>query len=559
MKKVHASPHIPYDQHQRVCQELDTAQATLSAVAALLQNPTLTHKEVRVRAAIALALEAQRPTDNPSAIFPLDLGQLAKHSGLIPSTTAGDIVARNSAFISGRKLAGEAVAAMNDAGCFTVYQHPKERDENGTITGCRVVIQILETHPNLIRRCNTNGTRTLQKPRGTSSRPVCPDCGPDAPVIERKTTRCICGACGQTLTARATSDRELPVIQTLETGETGEEEGTGFQTLESGEILPQQWLAPISENIPPELTERPQWAIWRAVERDGKWTKPPLDPRTGKLARCDDATTWATFAEALEGMKRYGADGIGYMFSGDDPYTGIDLDALDARAYRIVEQLASYSECSPSGLGVHVIVRAKKPEGGCRRGPVEIYNQARFLTITGHRIDGTPVTIEHRQQQLAAVHAEVFPVAPTVTRTAATTRAASDDDGALLDRAMRAPNGTAFRALMAGDYSGYPSHSEGTWHLLLRLAYWASGDAERMDRLYRASGMFDTADWDRPDGMYGTHGQRDLHRARQAWASKNTPSPVFSDAPQQTAAISVDIISSKGATTKTSVLSYQLD
>ncbi len=299
---------------------------------------------------------------------------------------------------------------------------------------------------------------------------------------------------------------------------------SGNPALGTGETVPPSapgWLAPRLGDIPQELLDRRQWAVWRAEQRDGKFIKPPINPRTGKPANVNDPATWGTVSEAMQAMQRYGSDGIGFMFTAEDRYTGIDLDQMDDQAREIVSTLKSYTELSPSGRGVHIIVRATKPPGGCRRGPVEVYDRARFLTITGHLVPDSLAVIHDRQDEVNAVHVRLFPL-PAISPPAAPSPRCMDDDGELVARMLNAKNGPSSCALWRGDWSGHPSHSEGVWHLLLRLAYWTGGDMSRMDRLLRQSGLYDPEDWDRPDGTYGTHGQRDVQRARDAWAGSST-------------------------------------
>lgn len=144
------------------------------------------------------------------------------------------------------------------------------------------------------------------------------------------------------------------------------------------------------EGIPGELRVRPQWVNWRIERRDGKLTKVPYDPRSGKRASSTDLASWSRFEEVFEACQGGGYSGIGFVF-GPDPYTGIDLDAcrdpetgvLDAWAHSLIERFSEgYIEASPSGTGVHIIVRAKTPHNG-KRGNVEVYGAARFFTITG--------------------------------------------------------------------------------------------------------------------------------------------------------------------------------
>jgi len=136
------------------------------------------------------------------------------------------------------------------------------------------------------------------------------------------------------------------------------------------------------------------WIVWRYEERNGRRTKVPCDPRSGQgtFASTTDSRTWATFDEAAAALEGGRYDGLGFVFSSGDPFAGVDLDAgrdpgtgaLEPWAEKIVEALAGYAEVSPSGRGVHVIVRGKVP--GRKRGSVEAYSMARFFTMTGEAL-----------------------------------------------------------------------------------------------------------------------------------------------------------------------------
>jgi|SRR5215212_7373400 len=152
--------------------------------------------------------------------------------------------------------------------------------------------------------------------------------------------------------------------------------------------------APIIENIPERLTERPQWVCWRLEEREGRSTKVPYTPGTVRRASSTDLMTWRTFSEAVAayeaGEPPY--DGIGYMFCSADPFCGIDLDdcrdpetgAVEEWAQKIIDSIQEgYVEGSPSGTGVHIILEGVVRSGAVRKGPIEIYSQTRFFTVTG--------------------------------------------------------------------------------------------------------------------------------------------------------------------------------
>jgi putative DNA primase/helicase len=151
------------------------------------------------------------------------------------------------------------------------------------------------------------------------------------------------------------------------------------------------------ENIPEELTERPQWVCWRYEERDEKRMKVPYTPGTLRRASSTDPMTWRTFDEAASAYERseppYG--GIGFVFCSADPFVGIDIDncrnpktgEIAPWAQNIIDRVqAGYIEISPSGRGIHIIVEGRVRDGGMRKGPIEMYSRGRFFTITGRTL-----------------------------------------------------------------------------------------------------------------------------------------------------------------------------
>ncbi len=159
--------------------------------------------------------------------------------------------------------------------------------------------------------------------------------------------------------------------------------------------MPQTFVTvdpPIVENIPEQLTERPQWVSWRLEERDGKATKVPYTPGTERRASSTDLMTWRTCEEAVEDVKKGRRDGIGFVFSSADPFVGIDLDdcrdsetgTVEEWAQKLIDRVQEgYVEASPSGTGVHIIVEGTVRGGGMRKGKIEMYGRDRFFTVTG--------------------------------------------------------------------------------------------------------------------------------------------------------------------------------
>ena len=254
--------------------------------------------------------------------------------------------------------------------------------------------------------------------------------------------------------------------------------------------------------IPQELRERPQWVVWRIEERDGKPTKVPYRADGGGRASSTDAATWASFAIAREAVDALKADGIGFVFSPDDPFVGVDLDDGLSEAERdlIMIALDSYSETSVSGAGLHVIMKARlNGHGRNRRGPFEVYDSGRYFVVTGQHIAGTPTTIEERQTELEEVLAQFLPTPKPATKFAREPSPVDLDDRDLLDKAFGARNGDDFRDLYQGRWEGrHQSQSEADLALCSLLAFWCGRDSERIDQLFRSSGLY-REKWERDD------------------------------------------------------------
>ena len=185
-----------------------------------------------------------------------------------------------------------------------------------------------------------------------------------------------------------------------------------------------------THNIPQPLIDRPQWVVWRFEQRGGKPTKVPYDAKNGQLAESNNSATWASYEIALAAAPNY--DGIGYVFSTDDPFVGIDLDncivnaELMPWADAILQALNSYSEISPSGTGIKVWTEGSIPSSAKPRrnkipadlipedvvGGIEIYASGRFFTVTGWHVQGSPPDIRPANGALTQLYERLKP--PTI-------------------------------------------------------------------------------------------------------------------------------------------------
>jgi putative DNA primase/helicase len=128
-----------------------------------------------------------------------------------------------------------------------------------------------------------------------------------------------------------------------------------------------------------------QWLCWRTEERDGKPTKVPYSPLTGEKASSTNPETWVNHSEAVSAHREHGYHGIGFVFTPQDDLCGVDLDGcvdpengeIEGWAQEIIEELDSYTEVSPSGTGVHVLLRRELPPGRNRKGHFEAYDNGR--------------------------------------------------------------------------------------------------------------------------------------------------------------------------------------
>lgn len=251
-------------------------------------------------------------------------------------------------------------------------------------------------------------------------------------------------------------------------------------------------------NIPEELKVLNQWVCWRLIPVAGKKpTKMLYNPHTGEAADSTNRNTWVSFEEAVSNAHDY--DGIGFVFSKDDPYCGIDLDdawelkpdgtpkyddpeATHAVQVKIFDAFKSYAEISPGGKGLHIITKGDT-EVGRRRNGTELYSKERFFTMTGNVYRDAPIINE--QSTVTALFNEM---GKSVNHNFYDGNAPQrEEDQAIINRALNAANGDKFKDLLAGNWQGaYPSQSEADLSYINMLAFYTQ-NREQITRIFQLS------------------------------------------------------------------------
>jgi predicted P-loop ATPase len=153
------------------------------------------------------------------------------------------------------------------------------------------------------------------------------------------------------------------------------------------------------ENMPAQMRALRQWLVWRfeTFEGDKKPRKVPYytngRKRRGEQGSDEDRQLLAAFDVACDLVARGRYDGLGFAFLPGDGLIGIDIDgAIDPdtgevseRCLQIIRDCASYTEYSPSGRGVHIIVAGQTQTFKDNEIGVEVFCGRQFFTCTGKR------------------------------------------------------------------------------------------------------------------------------------------------------------------------------
>lgn len=164
-----------------------------------------------------------------------------------------------------------------------------------------------------------------------------------------------------------------------------------------------QQLSTQASAFPAELLTRQQWLIWKFVQKPGQ-KKPSKMPyyasgaiRTGQQGSEEDRRQLVDYEEALAACAAQNADGLGFAFLPGDGLIGIDIDGAlgddveerrKQRALNIIKACQSYTEFSPSGRGVHIIVKGSTETFKSNELGIEVFCGRQFFTMSGNLYPG---------------------------------------------------------------------------------------------------------------------------------------------------------------------------
>ena len=176
---------------------------------------------------------------------------------------------------------------------------------------------------------------------------------------------------------------------------------------------------PDLEETIPESIKSESFMLWRLEQREGRQTKPPINPSSGYKGNVQDPKQWTDFANALKIHKggRFHTNGIGVLLHPDSELVGLDLDKCISEGdfsddvKEILKKVCSYSEISPSGNGIRIFLYGKLPGNRRRSENFECYDEGRYLTVTGNHIPGTPKVINSDQGVIDWFHQKFIAIA----------------------------------------------------------------------------------------------------------------------------------------------------
>jgi putative DNA primase/helicase len=154
------------------------------------------------------------------------------------------------------------------------------------------------------------------------------------------------------------------------------------------------------DNVPTWMHDK-KFCVWVAELREnGKVNKAPRHPNGGWQLSVKEPDRWASFQQVRSAYNSGQYDGIGVLLSSGSGIVGIDVDdwtdlvgkhPVVFLTFEKFIQQGGYVERSPSGAGLRAFVKGELVGAGQKSGGFEIYDEGRFLTVTGQQLEALNV------------------------------------------------------------------------------------------------------------------------------------------------------------------------
>lgn len=178
--------------------------------------------------------------------------------------------------------------------------------------------------------------------------------------------------------------------------------------------------------VPEHLRLQKRWVLWIAkwIEKRRKYDKVPVFARPPHHGlSTNEPQHWLSYDDALSAylVSTPGTfAGLGYVMTHVHGVVGVDLDhcvvdgVVQDWALVIVRTINSYTELSPSGNGLRIFALSDMIDGDFSNHEVGIEGyvgtSARFLTITGQHLPGTPPELQIvPEETMAALRRQYAP------------------------------------------------------------------------------------------------------------------------------------------------------
>lgn len=253
--------------------------------------------------------------------------------------------------------------------------------------------------------------------------------------------------------------------------------------------------------LPQELKDLDQWCCFD-LEDDGdkKPKKVPYTPGSTKKARSNEVSTLRSYEEALEDVVTGVRDHLGFCIIKDDPYVFFDLDEPQDDEQKsdlkeVLDTFNSFSEVSVSGTGVHIIAKGKLDGRGLHNDHFGLFDNNRFILVTGHVIRGRDEIYLANTDKLAQLQDRVRTSSGRGFNFPLDEKEWDMEPWALYNTTMSVYK-QKFINLMGGEWleyrSAYPSQSEADHALISMLCEFTESN-ELVRYMFADSGLF--RDW----------------------------------------------------------------